>query len=48
MKYQTPELTALTPAINAIQSVAPAKGIPGTEDAIFPHEEAVSGYADWE
>jgi hypothetical protein len=51
MKYETPELTALTPAINAIQSSQANKG---------PHElnadqvitggenESTGAYADWE
>jgi hypothetical protein len=47
MKYQTPELTALTPAINAIQGF-PTKGHPGDTDSLIPKEEAVSTYADWE
>jgi len=32
MKYETPELTALTPAINAIQGSNPLKVTSGTDD----------------
>ncbi len=44
MKYETPELTALTPAINAIQTVAKAQ--PHGTDSFA--NEASSAYADWE
>ncbi len=45
MKYETPELTALTPAINAIQATKiPHK----TVDAPNFEETALSAYADWE
>ena len=51
MKYESPELTALTPAINAIQA-STSKGMPPLiEDAVFPHpvnESGGSGYVDWE
>jgi len=46
MKYETPELTALTPAINAIQ------GKPG--DLVYDNitkenfHESGGAYADWE
>lgn len=48
MKYETPKLTALTPAINAIQD--PPKHIdngydsPGVYDDFVP----LGVYADWE
>jgi hypothetical protein len=48
MKYETPELTALTPAINAIQSsgtthkTGPINGADGVDN------ECVSVYLDWE
>jgi hypothetical protein len=47
MKYETPELTALTPAINAIQSIT-------NKTPEFPHDseplvnDAVAAYQDWE
>jgi hypothetical protein len=42
MKYETPELTVLTPAINAIQG---AKGrINGDSEAL----DTVAAYEDWE
>ena len=45
MKYETPELTALTPAIDAIQKGsklhARYRDVPGLN-------EPISGYADWE
>ena len=45
MKYETPELTALTPAINAIQgtkdSGSPTDGVPN-------NIEVLSAYEDWE
>jgi len=51
MKYETPELTALTPAINVIQS---ASG-PGLKVPHFHYDgnpgtlnESASGYMDWE
>jgi hypothetical protein len=45
MKYETPELTALTPAIDAIQA---QKFEPPTIDQPKVHETAVSAYEDWE
>ena len=46
MKYEAPELTTLTPAINAIQGTgSPKHSFPSMEGA-FP--EAVAAYADWE
>jgi len=45
VKYETPQLTALTPAINAIQDDV-SKTPQGPFDGIEP--EAVSAYEDWE
>jgi hypothetical protein len=47
MKYETPELTALTPAINAIQDGVTSKleGHPSDGD---PNYEQISAYVDWE
>ena len=52
MKYETPEMTALTPAINAIQS---AGGYPqskncctGPLDSPYEEHELNGAYADWE
>ena len=48
MKYEIPELTALTPAINAIQGSKPT--LDEAIDSATPHElnEASGAYADWE
>ena len=48
MKYETPELTALTPAINAIQGTGTTN-----KEHIYPFAdsedwESVGAYADWE
>ena len=45
MKYETPEMTALTPAINAIQD-AISKTPKGPFDGVEP--EHLSAYEDWE
>ena len=44
MKYETPKLTVLTPAINAIQGLKSTSGIdsPGME------HDATAAYQDWE
>jgi hypothetical protein len=47
MRYETPELTALTPAINAIESVAKSQ-VATPHDSIFDSNEASSSYVDWE
>jgi len=52
MKYETPELTALT-AINAIQTTSmPSKQVKKALDFIHPGSatgnEPNTGYADWE
>lgn len=44
MKYETPELTALTPAIDAIQAI---KVSPNPTDGSQP-EQSVGAYEDWE
>jgi len=49
MKYETPELTALTPAIEAIQNL----GGHNKDHSILQFDgkmsnEATIGYADWE
>ncbi len=46
MKYETPELTALTTAINAIQTQE--KGIEVVSDDAGSGKEALHGFADWE
>lgn len=49
MKYQTPELTALAPAINAIQTPGNHKPMNTVIDALTGlTNDASSGYADWE
>lgn len=45
MKYEAPELTALTPAIDAIQTSA-AKNSIFVQDN--PTYEVLHAYADWE
>jgi hypothetical protein len=45
MKYKTPELNVLTPAINAIQT---PKNVPPDIDHEQPEEQPVSAYEDWE
>ena len=44
MKYETPELTALTPAINAIQAIKNAVPFGDT----LENHEVSSAYEDWE
>jgi hypothetical protein len=46
MKYETPKLTALTLAIDAIQN--PASKITTAGDSEPNHVDAVSAYEDWE
>jgi hypothetical protein len=45
MKYETPEMTVLTPAINAIQAIK--NPFVGVIDSLLEHELA-GAYADWE
>ena len=47
MKYDRPELTALTPAINAIQGTSINKETPSTEDSDLMHSVHPS-YEEWE
>jgi hypothetical protein len=44
MKYKTPELTALTPAIDAIQGISK----PGQTSLDGFDKEEVHAYVDWE
>jgi len=46
MEYKTPELTALTPAINAIQTPLDLKGRTVFENG--DSYEVVPSYEDWE
>ncbi len=50
MKYETPELTASTPAINAIQSTSSKSPTALNVDSFngSPINETVAGYTDWE
>jgi hypothetical protein len=48
MKYEAPEATALTPAINAIQGSGPITSKVHSPTMDSPHLEAVAAYADWE
>jgi hypothetical protein len=45
MTYETPELTALTPAINAIQGT---KSPIQNDDSKLEMEVGVGAYQDWE
>ncbi len=47
MKYETPELTALPSAINAVQSATPGKPHQVSGDG-SPNNESVGAYEDWE
>jgi hypothetical protein len=47
MKYETPEMTALTPAIEAIQGgLDTSKGTTAGPDSIS--KESMGAYTDWE
>jgi hypothetical protein len=48
MKYETPEMTTLTPAINAIQSGSNSKFPETYADSPHIELEAVQAYMDWE
>jgi hypothetical protein len=48
MKYETPELTALMPAINAVQSITTPKSHMTLGDPVEVRDEAEGAYADWE
>jgi hypothetical protein len=47
MKYETPELTVLTPAINAIQSTSSKTAPFELGDGVGDNEH-IGAYADWE
>ena len=47
MKYETPELTALTPAINASQAIK-AEPRCVCEGPLYLTEYGTSAYQDWE
>ncbi|MGB7152320.1 MAG: hypothetical protein WBD45_24390 [Terriglobales bacterium] len=48
MKYETPEMTALTPAINAIESLVGKDLMTGILDSQNHPNETTGVYADWE
>ena len=49
MKYETPEVTALTPAISAIQGVAEKQvNTPDDGGTGAIHNESSGAYQDWE
>ena len=48
MKYETPEMTAMTPAINAIQSIGVKPSPNDAADGGGPSNEETGAYADWE
>jgi len=48
MKYETPELTALTAPIDAIQSADTSNKILGGVDSTQSSNEGAGAYADWE
>ena len=48
MKYETPEMTVLTPAIHAVQTSSPIdKNLTGPEDS-RTNDVVLGAYADWE
>jgi hypothetical protein len=47
MKYETPEVTALTPAIDAIQSTPASKGSQNP-DSPASGQDTTTAYEDWE
>jgi hypothetical protein len=48
MKYETPEMTTLMPAINAIQTENPSGQKATTPSMDSSFEEHIAAYADWE
>lgn len=48
MKYEAPEVTALTPAINAIQGDGPITSKVNSPTNDSPFLEAEAAYVDWE
>jgi hypothetical protein len=47
MKYETPELKVLVPAINAIQTSETHKNS-GPLDSILVRPDVIAAYEDWE
>lgn len=47
MTYQTPNLTALTPAISAIQELRPSKAINTMEEMALTGS-LIASYEEWE
>lgn len=45
MKYQTPQMTAMASAIDAVQDPAHKRGLPPSDGINF---DDVAGYEDWE
>ena len=48
MKYETPKLTALTPAISAVQSSGSKVNESHPDNVITDPPEQTAAYADWE
>jgi hypothetical protein len=48
MKYEIPELTALTTAITAIQGAVGAKMLTPFAETPMTENEGIGAYADWE
>jgi hypothetical protein len=48
MKYETPEMTTLMPAINAIQGPIDTQSKDSTTTLDSSSKEHVAAYADWE
>jgi hypothetical protein len=48
MKYETPELTALTTAISAVQSSGSKVNEPNQDSTTGEFPEQFAAYADWE
>jgi hypothetical protein len=46
VKYEKPEVIALTPAINAIQGTTGSKVLQPANDSTHP--EGIGAYEDWE
>jgi hypothetical protein len=46
MEYQTPEVTIVTPAINAIQDAAGKEGVNPVDSSGF--KDHIGAYEDWE
>jgi hypothetical protein len=48
VKYKTPQVTALTPAINAIQTVHKSDNTPYDNPITDRFEASTAAYQDWE